>query len=258
MSTSTIFQAHNLSKAFGGLQAVSDVSLDIQTGAIHALIGPNGAGKSTLFNLITGVTPLDQGTLNFNGHDITRLGADQRVYLGMARTFQNLQIFPELTVLENVMVGRHCRTRSNFWDGLLNSRRNRQENQESEQVAYELLTQLGLQDQALQPASQLSYGQAKLMEIARAMASQPTLLLLDEPLAGLPASAIEFAEQAILGLNAKGVTVVLVEHNVRVVMRLSHKISVLNNGHLLITGTPEVVRQDPAVLAAYLGESHHA
>lgn len=258
MSTPTIFQAEHLSKAFGGLQAVNDVSLSIQSGVIHALIGPNGAGKSTLFNLITGVTPIDQGQLYLQGQNITALGADQRVHLGMARTFQNLQIFPELTVLENVMVGRHCRTHSNFLDGLFNTRRNRTENQESEQVSYQYLDQLGLAAQALKPARQLSYGQAKLMEIARAMASQPQLLLLDEPLAGLPASAIEFAEQAILGLNAKGVTIVLVEHNVRVVMRLSHQISVLNNGNLLITGKPDQVRQDPAVLAAYLGEGHHA
>lgn len=258
MSVTPIFQVQYFSKAFGGLQAVDNVSLDVEQGAIHALIGPNGAGKSTLFNLITGVTPVDTGSLYFKGQDITALHSYRRVELGMARTFQNLQIFPELSVLENVMVGRHCRTHSGFLDSLLNTRRNRKENQESEQIAYELLAQLGLQNQALQPAGQLSYGQAKLMEIARAMASEPSLLLLDEPLAGLPASAIDFAEQAILKLNELGVTIVLVEHNVRVVMRLSHQISVLNNGCLLTTGTPEEVRHNPAVLEAYLGEDSHA
>lgn len=258
MSTEFILNVEHVSQAFGGVLAIDDVSLNIEKGSIHAVIGPNGAGKSTLFNIITGVTPTRQGRIRFHGQYIESTHAHTRVEAGMARTFQNLQIFPELSVLENVMVGRHSTTRSTFLDSLLNTRRNRRENQEGQDMAYQLLQRVGLEKQALQQAGQLSYGQAKLMEIARAMASEPSLLLLDEPIAGLPASAIEFAEQAILQLNEQGVSVLLVEHNVRVVMRLSHQISVLNNGRLISEGTPEHVRHDPLVLDAYLGEGAHA
>lgn len=258
MNTEFILNVEQISRSFGGLKAIDDVSLNIAAGTIHAVIGPNGAGKSTLFNVITGVTPASQGRIRFHDKYIENTAAHVRVQAGMARTFQNLQIFPELSVLENVMVGRHSTTHSTFFDSLFNTRRNRLENQEGQDIAYQLLTQVGLHEQALQNAGQLSYGQAKLMEIARAMASEPSLLLLDEPIAGLPASAIELAEQAILQLNARGVSVLLVEHNVRVVMRLSDHISVLNNGRLISEGTPEHVRHDPLVLDAYLGEGAHA
>lgn len=258
MSKPFILNVEHVSRSFGGLMAIDDVSLNIAAGAIHAVIGPNGAGKSTLFNIITGVMPASRGRIRFLGEYVESTPAHARVQAGMARTFQNLQIFPELSVLENVMVGRHSTTRSTFLDSLFNTPRNRRENQEGQDMAYELLQQVGLHEQALQSAGQLSYGQAKLMEIARAMASEPSLLLLDEPIAGLPASAIELAEQAILQLNARGVSVLLVEHNVRVVMRLSHHISVLNNGRLISEGTPEHVRHDPLVLDAYLGEGAHA
>jgi len=258
MSTDFILRVEHISQSFGGIIAIDDVSLNVQKGSIHAVIGPNGAGKSTLFNLISGVTPTRQGRIQFNGHYVESAPAHTRVKAGMARTFQNLQIFPELSVLENVMVGRHSITHGSFLDSLFNTQRNRRENQEGQDIAFQLLKQVGLEKQALQAAGQLSYGQAKLMEIARAMASEPSLLLLDEPIAGLPASAIEFAEQAILHLNNQGVSVLLVEHNVRVVMRLSHQISVLNNGRLISEGTPEHVRHDPQVLDAYLGEGAHA
>ncbi|CAM4165144.1 ABC transporter ATP-binding protein [Kerstersia similis] len=253
-----ILALQQVSKHFGGLAAVDGVSLQVRPGDIHALIGPNGAGKSTLFNLITGVNPVTQGSIHFQGQAIEHLPPHARTGLGMARTFQNLQIFPDMTVLENVMVGRHIRTRSTLLDALCHSRRQRQENASSQALAMALLDQLGLAGKAGQLARALSYGEGKLMEIARAMASEPTLVLLDEPLAGLPADAIEHAEQAILSLNRQGVTIVLVEHNVRVVMRLSDHISVLNNGKLISEGSPEQVRHDPAVLDAYLGEGSHA
>ncbi|MGO3741224.1 ABC transporter ATP-binding protein [Kerstersia sp.] len=253
-----ILELQQVSKHFGGLAAVDDVTLQVRPGDIHALIGPNGAGKSTLFNLITGVNPVTGGSVRFQGQAIEHLPPHARTGLGMARTFQNLQIFPDMTVLENVMVGRHIRTRSTLFDALFHSRRQRQENAAGQALAMALLDQLGLASKAAQPARALSYGEGKLMEIARAMASEPVLVLLDEPLAGLPADAIEHAEKAILALNRQGVTIVLVEHNVRVVMRLSDHISVLNNGKLISEGSPEHVRHDPAVLDAYLGEGSHA
>lgn len=253
-----LLDVRQVSKHFGGLAAVDGVSLQVRRGDIHALIGPNGAGKSTLFNLITGVNPVTGGSIRFLDQSIETLPPHARTRLGMARTFQNLQIFPDMSVLENVMVGRHVRTRSTLFDALRHARRQREENAAGEARAMALLEQLGLAEKAWQPAQSLSYGEGKLMEIARAMASEPTLVLLDEPLAGLPADAIERAEQAIRGLNRQGVTIVLVEHNVRVVMRLSDHISVLNNGRLISEGSPEQVRHDPAVLDAYLGEGSHA
>lgn len=253
-----LLEVRQVSKHFGGLAAVDGVSLQVRRGDIHALIGPNGAGKSTLFNLITGVNPVTGGSIRFLDKSIETLPPHARTRLGMARTFQNLQIFPDMSVLENVMVGRHVRTRSTLFDALRHARRQREENAAGEARAMALLEQLGLAEKAWQPAQSLSYGEGKLMEIARAMASEPTLVLLDEPLAGLPADAIERAEHAIRGLNRQGVTIVLVEHNVRVVMRLSDHISVLNNGRLISEGSPEQVRHDPAVLDAYLGEGSHA
>lgn len=258
MSPSPILELQHVSRHFGGLAAVDQVSLNVTPGTIHALIGPNGAGKSTLFNLITGVNPVSNGRILFQGQAIEHLPPHERIRAGMARTFQNLQLFADMSVIENVMVGRHIRSHSHLLDALFNSRRQRRENAQGEAEALSLLTQLGLQHKAWQPASALSYGEGKLVEIARAMAAQPTLLLLDEPLAGLPSDAIAHAEQAIRQLNQQGVTVLLVEHNVRVVMRLSDHISVLNNGQLISEGTPEFVRHDPAVLDAYLGEGSHA
>ncbi|WJJ94617.1 ABC transporter ATP-binding protein [Neopusillimonas aromaticivorans] len=183
---SPILQLNGIGKSFGGLVAIDAVDLSVQPGTIHALIGPNGAGKSTLFNLICGINPPTQGVIHFHGEDITALPPHQRAQRGLARTFQNLQIFQDMTVLENVLVGRHTQTRSTFIDALLNSRRQRRENTTGIQEGLQRLEQIGLAEKAQQLAGALSYGESKLLEMARAMASQPSLLLLDEPLAGLP------------------------------------------------------------------------
>jgi branched-chain amino acid transport system ATP-binding protein len=253
---SQLLELRGVSRHLGGLQALVDVTLAVRAGEIKAVIGPNGAGKSTLFNVITGVTKPSNGEVWFKGVRVNELPTHQRVRAGMARTFQNLEIFPDMTVLENVMVGRHARTRAGFLAGIFNTPASRRERDADLACCHALLESLGLHTRAQTLAGSVSYGEAKIMEIARAMASEPALLLLDEPMAGLPAAAIERVCGAVRKLNAQGVAILLVEHNVHVVMNLSHSITVLNNGLRISEGTPDFVRHDPAVLDAYLGDAH--
>jgi branched-chain amino acid transport system ATP-binding protein len=239
---------------FGGLRALHEVSFVVQPGQICSLIGPNGAGKSTLMNILSGVMPPSTGSIRLGGRRIDRLAAHRRVLAGMARTFQNLQLFDNLTVLENVMIGAHSLGLSGFVSGLLGSPAARRDTASARQTAFQLLDRLGMADRAQVLAESLSYGEAKIMEIARAMASEPHILLLDEPLAGLPGSAVERVAQVMADLNRAGTSIVLVEHNVRMVMQLSHQVVVLSNGEVISKGTPEHVQADPAVIEAYLGE----
>jgi branched-chain amino acid transport system ATP-binding protein len=239
---------------FGGLRALHEVSFVVQPGQICSLIGPNGAGKSTLMNILSGVMPPSTGSIRLGGRRIDRLAAHRRVLAGMARTFQNLQLFDNLTVLENVMIGAHSLGLSGFVAGLLGSPAARRDTASARQTAFQLLDRLGMADRAQVLAESLSYGEAKIMEIARAMASEPHILLLDEPLAGLPGSAVERVAQVMADLNRAGTSIVLVEHNVRMVMQLSHQVVVLSNGEVISKGTPEHVQADPAVIEAYLGE----
>jgi branched-chain amino acid transport system ATP-binding protein len=250
-------EVQGIGRHFGGLRALHDVSFVVQPGQICSVIGPNGAGKSTLLNILSGVTPPSAGTITLGGRRLDRLPAHRRVVAGMARTFQNLQLFDEMTVLENVMIGAHTRSRSGFVAGLIGSPHARRDTASARHTAMQLLDRLGLANRAEAAAQSLSYGEAKIMEIARAMASEPHILLLDEPLAGLPGDAVERIAQLVVDLNRTGTSIVLVEHNVLIVMQVSHQVVVLSNGELISKGSAEHVRADPAVVEAYLGEPAH-
>ncbi|MEW5422928.1 ABC transporter ATP-binding protein [Amorphus sp. 3PC139-8] len=253
-----ILDVSDLTCQFAGVTAVDDLSFTVDRGQIKAVIGPNGAGKSTLFNMIAGVTRPTTGTISFDGSRIDALPTFRRARLGIARTFQNLQVFQEMTVLENVMVGAHTTGRAGTMSAIFATLRQQAEERDLTETAHALLTRFGLADKAQLKAGALSFGQMKVLELARALASDPSLLLLDEPAAGLPHGEADRMGEIIVDLNRNGMTVLLVEHNMRMVMSLSHDILVLNNGRRIAEGDADTVRQHPEVLAAYLGESEDA
>jgi branched-chain amino acid transport system ATP-binding protein len=256
--TGTLLRVEALSCSFEGLRAVADLSFDVEPGEIKAVIGPNGAGKSTLFNMIAGVTRPTSGRIWFDDARIDGMPTHQRAARGIARTFQNLQIFREMTVLENVMVGRHLHGRAGVAQALLHGRGFRAEERAITEAALELLERFDLVGKSDVLAGELSFGQMKVLELARALAGEPRLLLLDEPAAGLPQGEAEQIGAIITELNRGGMTILLVEHNMRMVMSLSHDILVLNNGMRIAEGTADEIRRHPDVLSAYLGESEDA
>ncbi len=244
---------------FGGLHAVDGLSTTVRQGQIKGIIGPNGAGKTTLFNAIAGIQRLSAGSIRLEGRRIEALRPFQRARLGLARTFQNLQIFPELSLVENVMIGAHPRARTGFVTAMLGTPAARREEQRLEADAHAKLALMGMADRAMRPAAGLSFGEAKLLEIARALAAEPRILMLDEPIAGVPASEQAPIAQTIRRVNAQGVTVVLVEHNMRMVMGLCDEILVMRSGRFLAEGTPQQIAADAEVIGAYLGtEPAHA
>lgn len=251
---SDLLEVDNLTCRFAGVTAVDNLSFRVKAGEIKAVIGPNGAGKSTLFNMIAGVTPPTEGSIHFDGARIDRMPTHARARRGIARTFQNLQIFREMSVLENVMVGRHLRGRATTLSALLHVPSVGAEERAMEATATALLERFGLAAKAHALAGSLAFGQMKVLELARALASEPRLLLLDEPAAGLPHAEADRMAETIRDLNRDGMTVLLVEHNMRMVMSLSHDILVLSNGRRIAEGTAEDVRRHPEVLSAYLGE----
>jgi branched-chain amino acid transport system ATP-binding protein len=242
-----------LSKKFGGVHAVEDLSFKVAAGTVHSIIGPNGAGKTTLLNLLTGVYVPSAGRITFDDRELTGAPTHAFAEAGIGRTFQNLQIFFNMSALENVMTGRHLRERCGLLHALLHTPRLARAERECRERALELLRFLGLADYAEASADAMPYGALKRLEIARALAGEPQMLLLDEPAAGLnPTEALEIAA-LIKRLAAAGTTVVLVEHNMHLVMGVSDHILVLDYGRRLSEGTTEEVRNDPRVIEAYLG-----
>jgi len=247
-----------LSRAFGGVMAVDHVSFDLEAGKVNSIIGPNGAGKTTLLNLLTGVYAPSAGNVVFDGADVTGLPPHQLAARGMARTFQNLQVFFNMSALENVMVGRHLRERAGWFAAMLRSARLAAGERESREEAAELMRFVGLGDYLGAEADAMPYGALKRLEIARALGARPKLLLLDEPAAGLNQTETQAINALIVRLAQSGVTVVLVEHNMRLVMGVSDHIVVLDYGRKLCEGTAEQVRNDPRVIEAYLGSAEPA
>ncbi|MFQ5972845.1 MAG: ABC transporter ATP-binding protein [Alphaproteobacteria bacterium] len=249
----SLLRVEGLSKDFGGITAVQDLDFDIAAGAIHSIIGPNGAGKTTLFNLVTGLIHPTLGSVHFQDDDVTGLPPYVLARLGISRTFQNLQIFFNMSVLENVMVGRHLHIRRSFLPALFRLPSIARSDARCEDRAVDLLGSVGLGDYVRVQASELPYGALKRLEIARALATEPQLLLLDEPAAGCNARETQEIDDLIQEVSARGVTVVLVEHDMRLVMGVSDHILVLDNGRKLAEGTAAEVRANPEVVAAYLG-----
>lgn len=250
-----MLRLEKLSKNFGGLPALSEVCCQIPQGQLTALIGPNGAGKTTLINCITGVLPVTSGTVQFLEQDITALRTDQITKLGIARTFQNLKLFPRLTVLENVLTGLTCEAGSSMLMAMLRLPYLRHRERQLRLRALEALDRFDLSDKANWPAGVLAYGDKKRVELARATVGKPQLILLDEPVAGLNAEETTAVAEQLRLLRRAGHTMLLVEHDMALVMEIADQVVVLDSGKCIASGTPDEVRRNPLVLEAYLGRT---
>ncbi len=248
-----LLEVKNLTRSFGGLTALSNVDFHVNDGEIVSLIGPNGAGKTTFFNCVTGIYAPTSGSLTLNGENISGLRPSRVAWKGISRTFQNIRLFPGMTATENVMAGCHSRTNTGPIGAILKTRKCRDEEKRIEEKAHHLLRFIGLSSKANTMAGNLAYGDQRRLEIARALATEPKLLLLDEPAAGMNPQETEGLKSLILKIRDNGISVFLIEHHMKVVMTISDRVVVLDHGEKLAEGTPVEIQNNPDVVRAYLG-----
>lgn len=253
-----LLETKKVTKSFEGLTAVDNVDLSVEEGKINAIIGPNGAGKTTLFNLLSGFHRPTSGSITFNGQDITKLSSNKIAKLGIARTFQTTNLFEEATVLDNIIVGHRLRTKSGLFDAILQTPRLKSEENQCKEKAYEVLEFVGASHLANQPVHDISQEAKKRVAFALALATDPELVLLDEPAGGVNPSETDGLAEMIRKMTQLGLTVCLIEHKMDMIMNLADKIVVLNHGEKIAEGSPEQVSSSPTVIEAYLGGSYHA